>query len=252
MHERRQALRTKPANVDRVVNQTIQAGDSRELVKTVSPQSVDLAILDPNYNDWDDLCQSGFVDDVYRTLKPTGNIICFTKQPFDYNLRIFVNPRFRREIIWSFLNGGAWVSPKMPLVSFQKLFWLTMTDEFYFNPRTGLDYAPTTQSMKRGTKVFGDYHEEGKEFIKSDDGTWMRDHYHYNKPQSARVFAKPIELIQTLVTCLSPTGGTVLDPFFGSGVVGDACTNTDRNIIGFEADASSVEAYLAKRESMLF
>jgi len=234
------------------MTEQIVCADARDFIKDVEPNSIDLAVLDPNYNDWDDLCQSGFMHDVYAAMKPTGNVICFTKQPFDHNLRQFVNPLFRREIIWSFSNGGAWVSPRMPLVSFQKLFWLAVTDQFYFNPRTGLEYAPATQSMKRGTKVFGDYCEEGKEFVKSEDGTWLRDHYHFNKPTSARVFAKPIELIQTLVTCFSPPGGVVLDPFFGSGVVGDACVNLNRDILGCEIDKASVEAFMSKREQMLF
>lgn len=230
----------------------IIAADARQFVKELQPSTIDLAILDPNYNDWDDLCASGFMNDVYASMKPTGNVICFTKQPFDYNLRQYVNPLFRREIIWSFSNGGAWVSPKMPLVSFQKVFWLAMSDDFYFNPRTGLEYASSTQSMKRATKVFGDYCEEGKDFVKSEDGTWLRDHYHYNKPMSARIFSKPIELIQTFITCFSPPGATVLDPFFGSGVVGDACINLGRHIVGCELDAISVQAFVAKREQMLF
>lgn len=33
-------------------------------------------------------------------------MIIFTKQPFDYNLRIHINPIFRREISWSFENGS--------------------------------------------------------------------------------------------------------------------------------------------------
>ncbi len=230
----------------------IIAGDSTELIKTVAEASIDLAILDPNYNDWDSLCASGFMDDVYRTLKSTGNIICFTKQPFDLNLRNFVNPYFRREIIWSFSNGGAWVSPKMPLVSFQKLYWLAASDHFYFNARSGLDYDPKTKSVKRSTKVFGNYREEGKEFIKSDEGTWIRDHYHFNKPANARIFAKPLELIQILVRCFCPDGGMVFDPFFGSGATGDACINTGRNFIGFEIDADAIDSFNAEREARLF
>lgn len=235
-----------------MISETVVAGDSRQLITQVEPGSVDLAILDPNYNDWDDLCATGFMDDVYKAMKPTGNIICFTKQPFDQNLRNFVDPVFRRKIIWSFSNGGAWVSPKMPLVSFQELYWLAMSDDIYFNPRTGMDYAPKTQSTKRSTKVFGDYREEGKEFVKSDDGTWMRDHYHFNKPTSARVFAKPVELLTILVRCFSPDGALILDPFFGSGVTGDVCLNTGRSFIGFEIDEVAVTEFTDKRASMLF
>ncbi len=230
----------------------VSPGDAKELILTVEDHSVDLAILDPNYNDWDSLCKQGFMDQVFRTLKPTGNVICFTKQPFDLNLRIAVDKHFRREIIWSFSNGGAWVSPKMPLVSFQKLFWLAATDQFYFDPRTGQDYAPNTKSVKRGTKVFGDYCEEGKQFTKSDEGTWIRDHYHFNKPTDARVFAKPLELVQILVRCFCPINGLVLDPFFGSGATGDACINTNRSFIGFELDENAVNEFNSKREAMLF
>lgn len=232
--------------------ETVTQGDARQLIKTVAPESIDLAILDPNYNDWDALCADGFLNDVYATLKPSGNIICFTKQPFDYNLRTVAAPHFRREFIWSFTNGGAWVSPKMPLVSYQKLFWLALTDQFYFNPRTGMDYQPNTESTKRSTKVFGDYREEGKEFIKSDEGTWIRDHYHFNKPISARIFAKPFELIQILVRCFSPENGTVLDPFAGSCITADVCWANQRNFMGFELDETAVNDYNNKRASMLF
>ena len=88
----------------------------------IEDATIDLVILDPDYNDWDMLSKKGLINEAVRVLKPTGNIICFTKQPFDYNLRNEINFMFRREIIWSFCNGGAWVSNKMPLVSFQKLY----------------------------------------------------------------------------------------------------------------------------------
>lgn len=232
--------------------ESLTAGDARTLIKSLEPASIDLAILDPNYNDWDSLCNTGFIDDVLTVLKPSGNIVCFTKQPFDYNLRSYINPYFRREIIWSFTNGGAWVSHKMPLVSFQKLFWLAKTDDFFFNSRTGLDYQETTKSIKRSTKVFGGYKEDGKDFIKSDDGTWVRDHYHFNKPTDARIFAKPFELIQILVRCFSPVSGIVLDPFAGSCITNDVCWSNNRSFIGFEIDETAVDDFHIKRQSMLF
>ena len=53
----------------------------------------------------------------------------------------------------------------MPLVSFQKIFWLTLSKDFYVDVRTGLDYNEGTKSMKRSNKVFGDYKAEGRQLM---------------------------------------------------------------------------------------
>lgn len=207
----------------------------------IEDESIDLVILDPNYNDWDKLCEQGLICQAVRVLKPTGNIICFTKQPFDYNLRNEVNHIFRREIIWSFCNGGAWVSNRMPLVSFQKLFWLTTSKDFYFNPRTGVKYNESTKDFKRKEKVFGGYKSDGREFKKSDEGVWLRDHLHYNKPNFGKIPAKPIELIDILIKCFSPVGGVILDPFLGSGTTVVSCIKNKRHYIGFELDKQAFQ-----------
>lgn len=46
---------------------------------------------------------------------------------------------------------------------------------------------------------------------------------------------KPTRLMEQLVQC-APAGGTVLDPFMGSGTTGVACARTGRNFIGIEID----------------
>jgi DNA modification methylase len=221
----------------------LKQGNALDLICDIDDHSVDLTILDPSYQDWDKLCAEGLICQAVRVTKLTGNIICFTKQPFDFNLRNEVNHIFRREIIWTFSNGGAWVSNRMPLVSFQKLFWLTLSKDFYIDVRTGLDYNETTKSMKRTTKVFGDYEAEGRMFEKSNEGTWIRDHYHYNKPHTGKIPAKPKELISILVKCFSPVNGLVLDPFFGSGIIGDVCNDLNRDYMGFELDETIFNIY---------
>jgi len=224
-------------------------GNAMELIEDINDHSIDLTILDPNYQDWDELCENGLICQAVRVTKLTGNIICFTKQPFDFELRNEVNHIFRREIIWSFSNGGAWVSNKMPLVSFQKIFWLTLTKDFFIDVRTGLNYNESTKSMKRSSKVFGDWKSDGKQFEKSNDGTWIRDHYHFNKPHTGKIPQKPMELIKILIKCFSPENGIVLDPFFGSGIVGDVCDELNRNFIAFEIDEKLVELYNQKSKT---
>ena len=210
--------------------------DCMDYLCDIDDKRIDLTILDPNYNDWDKLCEQGLIRQAVRVTKTTGNIIMFTKQPFDYNLRNEINPIFRREIVWSFCNGGAWVSNRMPLVSFQKIYWCTLGKDFYFNPRTGVEYSEGTKDFKRTSKVFEGYHGEGRQFTKSNDGIWLRDHLHYNKPNFGPIPAKPIELIKIIVRCFCPDGGIVLDPFVGSGTTAVASTQLGRHYIGFEKD----------------
>ena len=69
---------------------------------------------------------------------------------------------------------------------------------------------------------------------------------------------KPIALIEYLcILTKTPTGGTVLDPFTGSGTTGLACQNTGRDFIGIEMEeeyCKIAEARLkhnAKQEKLL-
>lgn len=210
--------------------------DCMHALPDLEDASIDLTILDPSYNDWDALCEDGLICQAVRVTKLTGNIVMFTKQPFDFNLRNEINHIFRREIIWSFCNGGAWVSNKMPLVSFQKIFWCTLSKDFYFNPRTGVAYSEATKDFKRTSKVFEGYQSEGRQFSKSDEGVWLRDHLHYNKPNSGKLPAKPQALIDIIVRCFCPVGGIVLDPFCGSGTSLIAARKQGKHFIGFEID----------------
>jgi site-specific DNA-methyltransferase (adenine-specific) len=52
---------------------------------------------------------------------------------------------------------------------------------------------------------------------------------------------KPVELMRWLVRLVAPPGGTVLDPFTGSGTTGMACSYEQRQFIGIEREAEYVE-----------
>jgi DNA modification methylase len=47
---------------------------------------------------------------------------------------------------------------------------------------------------------------------------------------------KPVALLVSLLNQYCPAGGTVLDPFMGSGTTGVACVETGRDFIGVELD----------------
>lgn len=218
--------------------------DAFDYLKSIKPNSIDLIILDPNYQDWEEFLNRGILEECFEILKPTGNILCFTKQPFDFKLRVKSDKWFRREIVWTFENGGAWVSKDMPLVSTQKIYWLIKSKDFYFEPRTGVAYSENTQNFKRTNKVFEGFCEEGRDFVKSEDGVWLRDHMHYNKPNCGNIPMKPYELIRILIKCFCPKNGIVLDPFSGSGVIPIVCADNGIEFMACELDSERAENIL--------
>ncbi len=58
---------------------------------------------------------------------------------------------------------------------------------------------------------------------------------------------KPVELMRWLVKLVTPIGGTVLDPFMGSGTTGMACRYEQREFIGIEREAE----YLAMAQARI-
>lgn len=218
--------------------------DALEYMQCFNDNVFDLVVLDPDYQDWDSLIEKGLIKEAVRVLKDSGNLICFTKQPFDFNLRKSIDDIFRREIVWTFENGGAWCSPKMPLISSQKIYWCVKGKEFYFNPRTGVPYNEATKNFKRKTKVFGDYSEEGRAFVKSDEGVWIRDHLHYNKPNSGKIPAKPQALVEILLRCFCPNGGKVLDTFAGTGAFPLTAERQGKEAFACEINESRVMSIL--------
>jgi DNA modification methylase len=203
-------------------------------IEELEDESVDLFILDPNYQDWDSFIDRGLIELVLRKLKKDGNALAFTKQPFDFKLRNKIDPHWRRTLTWTFTNGGAWVSKRLPLVSFQNIFWFSKSKDFYVDVRTGVEYDKSTKPFSRSSKVFGDWEEKGRDFVPSEDGKWIRDHYHFNKPHTGKIPAKPEELARILVKCFCREGGLMLDPFAGSGVFCRVAQSIGRNFIGFE------------------
>ena len=54
--------------------------------------------------------------------------------------------------------------------------------------------------------------------------------------EKMHVTPKPLGLVQRLVEILCPEGGSVIDPFMGSGTTGEACVITGRKFIGYEIE----------------
>jgi site-specific DNA-methyltransferase (adenine-specific) len=68
-------------------------------------------------------------------------------------------------------------------------------------------------------------------------------------PQNNHPTVKPIELMKYLIKLVTPQGGTVLDPFNGSGSTGCAAVELGYNYVGIDLDPHYVEISLKRIEA---
>ena len=81
----------------------------------------------------------------------------------------------------------------------------------------------------------------GNERFDKSNGEWAKgDHQQNNNKGNNHPTVKPIELMQYLIKLITPPGGTVLDPFNGSGSTGCAAVELGFNYIGCELDPAYV------------
>jgi len=220
-------------------------GDCLKILPLFPKESIDLIILDPPYDMWEELIEKKIIEISLSLIKDSGNILLFTKPPFDYKLRVAINKYFRDELIWIFDNGQAWVSNKLPLRLFQKIYHIVKSKDYYFNPRTGLNYSLTTRDSYRGGTSWQGW-KRTKFFKKSSDGTWIKSYLYFNKPNDGIPNSKPEKLIEVLIRVYSPDNGIVLDPFLGSGKTAIVCEKLNREWIGIEIEEKYCE--IAKKE----
>jgi DNA modification methylase len=214
--------------------------DCFELLMAIEDKSADLVVLDPNYQDWDDLISMGLYEEALRVLKPTGNILLFTKKPYDFNLRNKINPTFRNEIIWQYKKNGNWYSNRMPIYTYQKIFWCCNKD-FFYSQQTGIPRIGEEEQARNKAEVGGLFiGYKADECLYSAGhyigGQFLKDLLDIPRKREGKIPSKPVELCQILIRCFSPIGGFVVDPFMGGGNVILTSSKENRNFIGGDID----------------
>jgi site-specific DNA-methyltransferase (adenine-specific) len=114
---------------------------------------------------------------------------------------------------------------------------------------------PTTSSGSRkagdysvlgGDNVFGRAKVGAMPALQGDSGSAARFFYSAKASKADRngskhPTVKPIALMQWLARLITPPGGTVLDPFAGSGTTGAACEREGFSVILCEREAEYIE-----------
>jgi site-specific DNA-methyltransferase (adenine-specific) len=200
----------------------LRQGDCLEVLATLPAASVDAVITDPPYfqpavhyvgprgekvpkkriSDMSilELFFRTFIDECVRVLKPTGTIYLFCdgqSYPIAFT-GLYAHCKHVRPLIWD------------KVTSFNGYTWRHQHELIAWGE---LDESPR---------------------IPTGDGDILRCPA---VPVDDRIHPaeKPVALIAKLLGKL-PEGAVVLDPFMGSGAVGEACHNSRRSFVGIEAD----------------
>ena len=201
---------------------TIYHGDALKVTASMPDDVVDAVITDPPYNvgkdygpDHDDRMDPGdYRAWMIRWLRVAAALsrdaVVFTPGLTNLPMALEVLPHadlrlarilgwHRKEFAGDKWNGG-------PAMSWEPVIWATTQEKPYF------------------TKTFGTY---GRDFL-------VVNSTHGNPWAQLHPCPKPIEVMRWLVGLFTPPGGSVLDPFVGSGTTLEAAKQSGRTSIGID------------------
>ncbi len=220
--------------------------DCLEVLSAWPPAFVDLAYLDPPFNTgrrklapnaaYDDAWPSldaylGFlarrVEAVHRVLKPAGSILLHCDWRSSHRVRLLLDEifgagNFINHLIWVYGLGGS--SPRRFARKHDDVLFYGRGPGYYFDPPL---VAATSNRMKGRKK-------------KAIDVLMVPSINNMAAERTGYPTQKPLKLLSLLVGACCPPGGTVLDPFCGSGTTLVAAAASGRSFLGIDTNPDAV------------
>ncbi len=244
-------------------------GDSKQVIKKIPDQSVDLIFTSPPYADQRKSTYGGIHPDKYvewflplskellRVLKPSGTFVLNIKEKVvegersTYVMELIIEMRkqgwlWTEEFIWHKKNSypGKWPNRFRDgwerLIQFNKDKKFDMYQEEVMVPmgdwaKSRLRNLSETDKRRDNSKVGSGFGKNISNWINRDKA-FPSNVLHLatecnNKKHSA---AFPEELPEWFIKLFTKPGDTVLDPFMGSGTTNTVAQRLERNSIGIE------------------
>ena len=218
--------------------------------------SIDLIVTDPPYglgkdygNDSDKLDAADYlrwmeqwIDLALPKLVPAGCLyICLT---WRYSPEVFVMLKQRmlmiNEIIWDRRVPSMGGSVRSYTSVHDTIGFFAKQKGYYFDlDAIRIPYdAETKKARSRSIFVGAKWLEIGY----NPKDLWSVSRLHREHPERAdHPTQKPLEIIERMIKASCPPGGTVLDPFLGSGTTAVAAKRCGRNFVGFELNPDYCE-----------
>lgn len=155
----------------------------------------------------------------------------------------------RQDIIWSKTNCMPESVRDRCTKSHEYIFLLSKSRHYYYNaelikePAVGCNKRLPTGSKGTFTPNSGRREREGK--LSNIEAGGLRNKRSVwevatSRSKEAHFATFPVKLIQPCILAGCPEGGTVLDPFFGTGTTGVAAKSLGRNFVGIELNPEYV------------
>lgn len=218
-------------------------GDCLEVLASLPAASIDAVVTDPPYGQtslpWDQW-NGAFIPAVDRVLKPSGSMWVFgTLRMFVEHWADFKGWSMAQDIVWEKHNGSSFHADRFRRVHEQAV-------QFYRGPWAGVykGKVVTLDAVKRQVrKKAKTPHWHGKtgatDYFSEDGGPRIQRSVIFARSQHGSALhptQKPEAIVEPLILNCCPAGGTVLDPFAGSGSTGFVAKRLDRNALLIEAN----------------
>lgn len=217
---------------------TIYHGDCREILPQLDP--VDVVITDPPYGVtslvWDARVAG------WASLLNAANLWCFG------SFRFFMSEPFEgwahaQELIWEKHNGSNFHADRFRRVhEIVAQFYRGDWADIYKSPVYTLDACKRTVRKKSRPAHCGNIDATPYESV--DGGPLLMRSVIFAKSchgEAEHPTQKPLSVVMPLIKYSCPNGGTVLDPFMGSGTTMRAAKDLGRKAIGIEIEEKYCE-----------
>lgn len=225
-------------------------------VGNIERESIDLIVADPPYglgkdygNDSDKLDADEHLEWTEHwlqasipLLKPSGSLYIFCSWQFAPEIFSFLKRRMMmvNEIVWDRRVPSMGGTTRRFSSVHDNIGLFVRSRHYYFDlDPVRVPYDAATKKA-RSRKLF-----EGSKWLEmgyNPKDVWSVSRLH--RQHTERVdhpTQKPLEIIERMVLASCPPGGTVLDPFMGSGTTAVACARQGRHFLGYEINADYCE-----------
>ena len=221
-------------------------GDCLEIMPTLAAKSIDMIFSDIPYgttrNKWDRALPLDKLWAEYeRIIKDNGAILLFSQTPFDKILAMSNLKRLKYEWIWEKSQGSGHLNAKkMPLKKHENILVFYKSLPTY-NPQM-TEGKPYTCKNGKGSSSY----DIQKQVVTVCNGLrYPSSVLRFASEKGYHATQKPVSLCEYLIKTYTNEDETILDSCMGSGSIGIAARNCNRNFIGIEQDEKYFD--IAKR-----